>query len=347
MWGSAASMLGLGGEDKKEDDEEVDMDGVIDYDSVARAKLQAEGVELPPIAKLYEKDNNKEEQISNLMQQYTVLLEFQRMLDCLPSGMYVSPSHTSILAWHGIVFVRTGPYRGGIFKFQLDLPEEYPEFPPSLHFITDVFHPMIEPSTGRIDLDTWYSDWKPGTDYAACILPRIHKALSQKDHFIPKTDSFEPLNHEAGDLLRDDYPAFLEKVKECVEASQTHDDVFENPEGSLLRFSEGPAESHEILVNALRETDVNGNSFEDRKSMYVEWFCDYYVRNEILKTGKKKKKKKKTKKGNDKMMDKRVTGSLKELKEYAEKMAKEEEEDEDDDEEDDDDAGDEPDDLDV
>merc|ERR1712232_566698 len=108
---------------------------------------------------------------------YTILLEFQRLHDLLPSGMYLSPSYGTIFTWNGVIFLRSGPYRGGIFKFQIDLPEEYPDSPPSLHFISDVFHPLIEPGTGRVDLDIWFLDWKAGSDYAACALPRLHKAL--------------------------------------------------------------------------------------------------------------------------------------------------------------------------
>merc|ERR1711865_337589 len=168
----------------------------------------------------------------------------------------MAPSCTSILTWHGTLFIRSGLYRGGIFKFQLELPEEYPDMPPTLHFLTDVFHPMVELGTGRVDLDVWFPDWKPGSDFAACALPRLHKALVQREHLSGRSDAVEPLNPEARDLFINDQAKFAERAQECAAISNTAKPLFQNPEGSLLRFAEGPTENHEDLLKALRETDV-------------------------------------------------------------------------------------------
>lgn len=323
----------FGGEEEKPEEPEIDDSAVVDPDTLAcrlRAQLAEEGPQLPPLADLYAKDPNKLDQIQSFMQQYTLLLEFQRMHECLPSGMYVSPSTQSIFTWHGVMFIRSGLYRGGIFKFQLDLPEEYPELPPTFHFTTDIYHPMVEPESGRVDIDVWFPDWRPGSDYAAAVLPRVHKAIVQREQLGGRSDGVDPANMEACELYKESPAKFAEKAKECVAASLKKDACFWNPDGALLRFAETPAENHEDLLKALRETDVPSCSLDERKCMFVEWFTDYYVRNRILKPKKKKKKKGKE----DVLRDRRPTGGdLASLKKFAEQLAELEDDEEEEDEE--------------
>merc|ERR1711948_197465 len=109
--------------------------------------------------------------------------EYERLQDLVPSGMYVMPSFDSVLTWHGSLFVRQGLYRGGVFKFTLQLPEEYPDEPPKLFFVSDVFHPMVESATGRVDIGGVFPEWRPGRDYASFVLPRHTRRFSSP--FVP------------------------------------------------------------------------------------------------------------------------------------------------------------------
>ncbi|KOS16465.1 hypothetical protein Malapachy_3585 [Malassezia pachydermatis] len=83
----------------------------------------------------------------------------QRQLACLqaphrcPEGVYLRPDAQDAFRFHGVVFVRTGSYAPGVFRFsiqftmvdeQLALPTVF--FPPIL------MHPIVEPATGRLNL---------------------------------------------------------------------------------------------------------------------------------------------------------------------------------------------------
>uniref|UniRef100_A0A6V7HZC2 UBC core domain-containing protein n=1 Tax=Bracon brevicornis TaxID=1563983 RepID=A0A6V7HZC2_9HYME len=59
------------------------------------------------------------------------------------------------------------PYEGGLFDIQVDVDERYPFHPPTLKFLTPVYHPNID-TAGRICMDLLkispkqgHEGWKP------------------------------------------------------------------------------------------------------------------------------------------------------------------------------------------
>ena len=49
--------------------------------------------------------------------------------------------------------MREGVYKDGIFKFEINIPNSYPAKPPEITFITRIYHPMIDFSTGKLDIN--------------------------------------------------------------------------------------------------------------------------------------------------------------------------------------------------
>ena len=62
--------------------------------------------------------------------------------------------------WSGTIF---GPvdscYEGGIFRVDIQIPEDYPFKPPKMKFDTKIWHPNISSQTGAISLNILEDEW--------------------------------------------------------------------------------------------------------------------------------------------------------------------------------------------
>jgi ubiquitin-protein ligase len=48
--------------------------------------------------------------------------------------------------------VREGAYKDGIYKFEINIPSNYPSKPPEIIFMTKIYHPLVDFTTGKLDL---------------------------------------------------------------------------------------------------------------------------------------------------------------------------------------------------
>ncbi|KAF8655296.1 hypothetical protein AX16_003195 [Volvariella volvacea WC 439] len=121
------------------------------------------------------------ESISNPIVQSTISLEYASLhhKDHCPLGMYIVPSTESLLIWHGVLFVHQGYYADAVLKFRLTFPSNYPEQPPAVHFITDVFHPMIG-QDGLFNLTPRLQPWRPAEHRVFDVLHWIKSSFKKK-----------------------------------------------------------------------------------------------------------------------------------------------------------------------
>ena len=103
--------------------------------------------------------------------------------------------------WHGIVFMRVGPYKGAVFKFTLAL-EDYPLKKPKVTFVTRVFHPDVMVETGVFHETL---EWVAQKSRVWHLLDHLHRALVS-----PSSDSSErAANEDASTTLRDNPDLFM------------------------------------------------------------------------------------------------------------------------------------------
>ncbi|KAJ3742664.1 UBC-like protein [Lentinula detonsa] len=111
-----------------------------------------------------------------------------------PLGLYVVPTAENLLVWDAVLFIHQGYYADSILKFKLTFPYNYPERPPAVQFINDVFHPLIS-SSGTFALTPQIRAWRPNQHHVFDVLHFI-KAAFKRD-VLDKIEEADCLNKEA------------------------------------------------------------------------------------------------------------------------------------------------------
>ncbi|KAI5124489.1 hypothetical protein M0805_003016 [Coniferiporia weirii] len=119
----------------------------------------------------------------------------------------------NVRKWRGVILGRDGtPYEGGHFKFDVELPEQYPFQSPEFKFTTRIYHPGIN-EKGEVCL-AMFRDWKP----AITLLSVFEAILDKLDN--PKVD--DPFVPEIAQQLKDDPGAFNATAREWTEKHAKH-----------------------------------------------------------------------------------------------------------------------------
>lgn len=113
------------------------------------------------------------------------------------------------------------PFEDGTFKLLLTFDESYPNKPPTVKFLSRMFHPNVY-ANGELCLDILQNRWSPTYDVAA-ILTSIQSLLHD-----PNPNS--PANAEAAQLYRENMKEYVRRVKATVEESWLDPDEKEDME---------------------------------------------------------------------------------------------------------------------
>mmetsp|Transcript_12645 Transcript_12645/g.15300 ORF Transcript_12645/g.15300 Transcript_12645/m.15300 type:complete len:152 (+) Transcript_12645:379-834(+) len=124
------------------------------------------------------------------------------------------PDEENLFKWTAcIAGPDNSPYSGGLFNIELNFPNNYPFKPPTVKFLTKVYHPSVKQDTGEICDDIVKSSWAP-TLNIRWILAVLRQILEN-----PESDS--PLEAEIGELYRRDVEAFKKNAKEFTQKYAT------------------------------------------------------------------------------------------------------------------------------
>lgn len=97
------------------------------------------------------------------------------------------------------------PYEGKFFSLRFTFGADFPNTPPSAHFVTKVYHPNVDPTTGAVCVNTLKRDWKSDHTLKHC-LAIIRCLLLQ-----PFPDS--ALNEDAGKLFMESYHEYFKRAR--------------------------------------------------------------------------------------------------------------------------------------
>ncbi|AQK80214.1 Ubiquitin-conjugating enzyme E2 2 [Zea mays] len=71
-----------------------------------------------------------------------LMRDFKRLMQDPPAGISGAPQDNNIMLWNAVIFGPDDtPWDGGTFKLTLQFNEEYPNKPPTVRFVSRMFHP--------------------------------------------------------------------------------------------------------------------------------------------------------------------------------------------------------------
>lgn len=193
-----------------------------------------------------------------------LIRDFKRLSTDPPGGVSGSPCPDNIMLWNAVIFgpgqfitspdcsfcfdsyllvlvwknnlLGDTPFEDGTFKLLLTFDESYPNKPPSVKFLSRMFHPNIY-ANGELCLDILQNRWSPTYDVAA-ILTSIQSLLHD-----PNPNS--PANAEAAQLYRENMKEYARRVKATVEESWLDPEELKSVGGSSVSLETPSAMSVE------------------------------------------------------------------------------------------------------
>merc|ERR1740130_993908 len=117
-----------------------------------------------------------------------------------------------------------GPYEGGMFKARLDFPDDFPNQPPVLTFVTPIFHPNVyadgtvcisilhPPGTDRFNQQESADErWRPILGVHAILISVISMLVD------PNLNS--PANIDAAVQMKNDYDGWKKRTRQLTRKS--------------------------------------------------------------------------------------------------------------------------------
>ncbi|KAI5171894.1 ubiquitin-conjugating enzyme E2 A [Nematocida sp. LUAm3] len=140
-----------------------------------------------------------------------IMRDIKKLLDEPLDNIIAVPSKVDIMDWRAVIFgPEDTPYEDGVFELKIKFTETYPQHPPELVFISEMFHPNIYPN-GELCLDILKNKWNP-TYGIGTVLLCIQSLLND-----PNTTY--PANAEASNLYLNNRLVYLKRVQDTVEKS--------------------------------------------------------------------------------------------------------------------------------
>ena len=82
----------------------------------------------------------------------------------------------------------------------MDFPKQYPKQMPRVLFTTPVFHPLVDPASGQLRLQTEFSEWAVGKDWVIQVLLYMKKIFHLEVYYSLENEVDNAWNPEAFNL---------------------------------------------------------------------------------------------------------------------------------------------------
>ncbi|KAF5277748.1 hypothetical protein FQR65_LT03728 [Abscondita terminalis] len=210
----------------------------------------------------HNKDNlfgRQNEDVNNfyktVRQEYIILAEYKMVIRENITSIYVIPSNENSLVWFGVIFVRSGLYEDGIFRFNIVLPDSFPDGEhPKVVFQSEVFHPVIDASNSELYLLNGFPTWNKSEQHIWQVIRYISWVFYNFEGSVAHA-----VNQEAANLYKENPEAFQERVKGSVKKSQ--DELYNPPPNNdkhYITFEEYNPQIHDpVRTRMIEEHQTN------------------------------------------------------------------------------------------
>nr|CAD2209531.1 unnamed protein product [Meloidogyne enterolobii] len=150
---------------------------------------------------------------------HCIYREYDAVVKNFIEGVYVTPGAESPLVWFGLLVVRTGIFYGGLFRFTITIPEEFPDTNeiPIVQFEESLFHPLINPKNNCVDLNRFFpSGWQRDRNHIYQVI-----TATQGIFFRCQCEPSQAANPEASILLKENRSKFVQLAHNAVRRSRT------------------------------------------------------------------------------------------------------------------------------
>ncbi|KAG8330374.1 ubiquitin-conjugating enzyme E2 L3-like [Homalodisca vitripennis] len=118
----------------------------------------------------------------------------------------VQVEESDLFVWNGVLYPLNPPYSRGAFKIKLIFPREYPFKPPTLEFLTKIYHPNID-ENGAVCLSIVNPElWKPAT--------KVTNIIEALIRLIDEPEPEHPLRPDIAELYVKDKKRFLKNAED-------------------------------------------------------------------------------------------------------------------------------------
>jgi ubiquitin-protein ligase len=172
-----------------------------------------------------------------------------------PLGIYIIPQTDNIRIWQGLITIRDGLYKNGIFKFEITIPDNYPCAMPSLKFHNKIIHKLIDKETGLLNLQEKFGSWQPGKNLIVNIL------------FFVKDIFYNPI------YLSTDNSEEIE-----TNVNEIYSKIYEPSQDDSLKIEKLNRNS-QLIYDKLKFTSENQEqkSLNERTEELQNWFLNSYI----------------------------------------------------------------------
>lgn len=190
-------------------------------------------------------------------QEYVILAELKMVQTENIPGVYCIPSKNSPLVWFGVIFVQSGCYEEGIFRFTIFLDEEFPDSGhPKVIFHSKIFHPVIDNDTGELNLSKAFPKWSKTNQHIWQVVKYIQWIFLDMDKSVEHA-----VNLEAANMYKNDINKFKEKATELVLESKQH--LYDEPpidDQHYITFEPYDPEIHDkVKVSMISQLEDQGS----------------------------------------------------------------------------------------